>query len=174
MFKNTWFRIILDEAHTIKNPQSRTARACSYLESKYRWCLTGTLLQNNILDLFSIVKFLRIHPFDDWKYFRKNVLNPFGGKGDLQSALQDLSHLFGSLLLRRTKNILPTSGSSAFKIPSITQKTIYLDFTPHERKLYQNILDLSHNHVKAKNKDGSLVRYDILVLLLRLRQCIYI
>ena len=44
LFKVRWWRIVLDEAHNIKNRGTKAAQACSALDGKYRWCLTGTPL----------------------------------------------------------------------------------------------------------------------------------
>ncbi|XWX00340.1 hypothetical protein V2A60_008360 [Cordyceps javanica] len=56
-------RIILDEAHCIKTRTTMTAKACFALKTKYRWCLTGTPLQNRIGEFFSLIRFLNIKPF---------------------------------------------------------------------------------------------------------------
>ncbi|GAO16974.1 hypothetical protein UVI_02044350 [Ustilaginoidea virens] len=56
-------RIILDEAHSIKTRSTMTAKACFALETNYRWCLTGTPLQNRIGEFFSLIRFLNIRPF---------------------------------------------------------------------------------------------------------------
>jgi DNA repair protein RAD16 len=56
-------RIILDEAHSIKTRSTTTARACFALKTQYRWCLTGTPLQNRIGEFFSLIRFLNIRPF---------------------------------------------------------------------------------------------------------------
>ncbi|KAI1135093.1 SNF2 family N-terminal domain-containing protein [Hypoxylon sp. FL0543] len=56
-------RVILDEAHCIKSRHSTTAKACWALNVEYRWCLTGTPLQNRIGEYFSLVRFLKIKPF---------------------------------------------------------------------------------------------------------------
>ncbi|KAI1452702.1 SNF2 family N-terminal domain-containing protein [Annulohypoxylon moriforme] len=56
-------RIILDEAHCIKSRQANTAKACFALEATYRWCLTGTPLQNRIGEFFSLIRFLRLMPY---------------------------------------------------------------------------------------------------------------
>ncbi|ELA41610.1 uncharacterized protein VICG_01358 [Vittaforma corneae ATCC 50505] len=55
-------RVVLDEAHTIKDNKSSTSKAISMLQSKYRWGLTGTPVQNRVNDLLSLIKFLRIDP----------------------------------------------------------------------------------------------------------------
>ncbi|KAI0391280.1 P-loop containing nucleoside triphosphate hydrolase protein [Xylariaceae sp. FL0594] len=56
-------RVILDEAHFIKQRTTTTAKACFALNVKYRWCLTGTPLQNRIGEFFSLIRFLEIKPF---------------------------------------------------------------------------------------------------------------
>ncbi|KAG6046356.1 hypothetical protein E4U39_001439 [Claviceps sp. Clav50 group G5] len=56
-------RIILDEAHCIKTRSTMTAKACFALQTEYRWCLSGTPLQNRIGEFFSLIRFLNIRPF---------------------------------------------------------------------------------------------------------------
>lgn len=56
-------RAILDEAHSIKTRTTMTAKACFALKTTYRWCLSGTPLQNRIGEFFSLVRFLNIQPF---------------------------------------------------------------------------------------------------------------
>jgi DNA repair protein RAD16 len=58
----SWFRIILDEAHLIKDRSTSTARAVFNLVSLNKWCLTGTPLQNRVGELYSLIRFLRIDP----------------------------------------------------------------------------------------------------------------
>ncbi|GER53237.1 DNA repair helicase rad5 [Striga asiatica] len=58
-----WERIILDEAHYIKDRRSNTTRAVLNLQSRYKWALSGTPLQNNVGELYSLVRFLQIVPY---------------------------------------------------------------------------------------------------------------
>lgn len=76
-------RIVLDEAHNIKDRQAGTSRAVFMLNAKYRLCLSGTPLQNRIGELYSLLRFLRVEPFcryyctkcdcrsDEWKVERQ-------------------------------------------------------------------------------------------------------
>ena len=59
----SWFRIILDEAHLIKDRSTSTAKAVFNLVSLNKWCLTGTPLQNRVGELYSLVRFLRVDPY---------------------------------------------------------------------------------------------------------------
>ncbi|PBL01974.1 hypothetical protein ARMGADRAFT_1108065, partial [Armillaria gallica] len=58
-----WNRIILDEAHNIKERATNTAKAAFELQGNYRWCLSGTPLQNRVGELYSLVRFLGGDPF---------------------------------------------------------------------------------------------------------------
>ncbi|SMN18013.1 similar to Saccharomyces cerevisiae YBR114W RAD16 Protein that recognizes and binds damaged DNA in an ATP-dependent manner (with Rad7p) during nucleotide excision repair [Maudiozyma saulgeensis] len=62
-----FYRVILDEAHNIKDRQSNTAKAVNNLKTQKRWCLSGTPLQNRIGEMYSLIRFLDIEPFS--KYF---------------------------------------------------------------------------------------------------------
>ncbi|KAI7846895.1 SNF2 family N-terminal domain-containing protein [Circinella umbellata] len=63
LHKIKWHRIILDEAHNIKDRSSNTARACFNLEANFRWSLTGTPLQNRVGELYSLIRFMQADPF---------------------------------------------------------------------------------------------------------------
>jgi len=63
LHRTMWHRIVLDEAHKIKARTSNTAKCIYALKSTYKWCLTGTPLQNRIGDLYSLVRFLRMDPY---------------------------------------------------------------------------------------------------------------
>lgn len=66
-----FFRIILDEAHNIRNRSTNTAKGAWGLHSTYRWCLTGTPMMNNVTELYSLIRFLRIKPYNNLTAFRK-------------------------------------------------------------------------------------------------------
>eukprot|EP00928_Gymnodinium_smaydae_P035606 TRINITY_DN25023_c0_g4_i1.p1 TRINITY_DN25023_c0_g4~~TRINITY_DN25023_c0_g4_i1.p1 ORF type:complete len:1193 (+),score=345.81 TRINITY_DN25023_c0_g4_i1:101-3679(+) len=58
-----WSRIILDEAHRIKGRTNSTALAAYALQGGFKWCLTGTPLQNRVGELYSLIRFLRLRPY---------------------------------------------------------------------------------------------------------------
>lgn len=59
----TYHRLILDEAHNIKSRTTSCAKACFALKADYKWCLSGTPVQNRIGEFFSLLRFLQIRPF---------------------------------------------------------------------------------------------------------------
>lgn len=69
--KAIFHRVVLDEAQCIKNKKTRTAKACYELKATHRWCLTGTPMMNGVIELFSLVHFLRIKPYCVWESFRQ-------------------------------------------------------------------------------------------------------
>jgi len=83
LHKIKWLRIILDEGHTIRNPQTRLTKAMIDLAAERRWVLTGTPIQNRLDDLWSVCKFLRLEPFDD-KGWWKSALASSVRRGDEQ------------------------------------------------------------------------------------------
>lgn len=62
--RSKWYRVIVDEAQCIKNKTTRSAQACYLLNSTYRWCMSGTPMMNNVSELYSLIKFLRIGPYN--------------------------------------------------------------------------------------------------------------
>ena len=58
-----WQRIVLDEAHAIKDRRCSTAQAAFALAATFRWCLSGTPLQNRVGEFYSLVQFLRLDPY---------------------------------------------------------------------------------------------------------------
>lgn len=62
----TYHRLILDEAHSIKSRNTGVAKACFALKGTYKWCLSGTPVQNRIGEFFSLLRFLEVRPFADY------------------------------------------------------------------------------------------------------------
>lgn len=70
LHKMQWHRVILDEAHNIKDRASNTAKGAFALKARFRWCLSGTPLQNRVGELYSLIRFVRVEPHAF--YFCKN------------------------------------------------------------------------------------------------------
>jgi SNF2 family DNA or RNA helicase len=72
--KSLFYRVILDEAQCVKNKITLAARACCQLKAMYRFCLTGTPMMNNVGELYSLIHFLRIKPYNEWSRFNSVCL----------------------------------------------------------------------------------------------------
>lgn len=99
--KVAWFRVVLDEAQTIKNHRTQVARACCSLRAKRRWCLSGTPIQNAIDDLYSYFRFLRYDPYAVYKSFYSTIKIPIS-RNSLRGYMK-LQVVLKAIMLRRTK-----------------------------------------------------------------------
>lgn len=122
-----WYRIVLDEAHTIRNHTNTFHRSCLFLEAKMRWCLTGTPVQNRLEDLGALFSFLRADPFHKRPVFRQFICQPFEFL-DKSLARDRLILLYDSLVLRRSKDVLA--------LPEPSEDLKELEFSPEEREQY--------------------------------------
>jgi SNF2 family DNA or RNA helicase len=66
VFRLTWHRIVLDEAHEIRNFETAKALACNALTGDNKWCITGTPIQNKLEDLYSLLKFLQVCNYENF------------------------------------------------------------------------------------------------------------
>ena len=71
-----WFRVILDEAHVIKNSTARQMKAVIALNAERRWVVTGALIQNSSIDLYPLMAFLRFQPFSIKSYWQSLIQHP--------------------------------------------------------------------------------------------------
>lgn len=178
-----WWRVVLDEAHTIKNRNAKSTKACYALRSEYRWCLSGTPMQNNLEELQSLIKFLRIKPYDDLKEWKEQIEKPLkNGKGHV--AIRRLHSLLRCFMKRRTKDILKEEGalnpggkpieegeksSTGFKVTDRKVVTVATEFSPAERRFYDRLEARTDESIERMLK-GKVDYANALVLLLRLRQ----
>ncbi|GJC81242.1 putative ATP-dependent helicase C582.10c [Colletotrichum liriopes] len=178
-----WWRVVLDEAHTIKNRNAKSTKACYALRSEYRWCLSGTPMQNNLEELQSLIKFLRIKPYDDLKEWKEQIEKPLkNGKGHV--AIRRLHSLLRCFMKRRTKDILKEEGalnpggkptkegeksSTGFKVTERKVVTVATTFSPAERRFYDRLETRADESIERMLK-GKVDYANALVLLLRLRQ----
>ncbi|KAA8541439.1 hypothetical protein F0562_025402 [Nyssa sinensis] len=148
-----WFRVVLDEAQTIKNHRTQVARACCGLRAKRRWCLSGTPIQNSIDELYSYFRFLKYDPYAAYKSFCNTIKIPISrnsihGYKKLQAVLR-------AIMLRRTKGTL-LDGEPIINLPPKTVHLTKVDFSPEERVFYSKLEAESRSQFKAYAAAGTL------------------
>ncbi|PIA59975.1 hypothetical protein AQUCO_00400688v1 [Aquilegia coerulea] len=156
MKKMEWFRVILDEAHVIKNAEAQQSKAVIALKAKRRWVVTGTPIQNGSLDLFSLMAFLKFEPFSIKNYWQSLVQRPLSQGNILMAAIS----------LRRVKD------NTSVGLPPKTIETCFVELSAQERELYDQIEIAAKNLVEAYMRVGSVMRNfsTVLTIILRLRQ----
>lgn len=133
VYKIHWNRIILDEAHIIRNHKSQASQSvCGLLASK-RWALTGTPIQNKEMDLYSILKFLKCSPFDDLRVWKRWVDNKNA------AGRQRLVTVMKTLMLRRTKQELQINGMLE-SLPEKFVEEIFIKLDSQEQLVYEKVL----------------------------------
>ncbi|KAK4757358.1 hypothetical protein SAY87_018659 [Trapa incisa] len=161
---NEWWRIILDEAHTIKNAKAKQSLAVSCLRAKRRWAVTGTPIQNGALELFSLMTFLHFEPFSVRSYWQRLIQRPLN-KGKM-AGITRLQILMATISLRRTKD------RALAGLPKKTVETCLIDLGREERCLYNQMEADAQNFVRRCIQAGTLTQSytTVLSILLRLRQ----
>ena len=159
--RTDFLAVILDEGQNIKNPSSQTAQVARQLRADYRLVLTGTPIENRLLDLWSLLAFAM-----------PGILGSRTGFNRLYDSKDDpfarprLAARVRPFLLRRTKSQV------ARDLPDRVEEDLYCELEGEQRALYRAELKTAQRHLlklktqSALNKD----RFHLLTSLLRLRQ----
>jgi non-specific serine/threonine protein kinase len=163
--KHRFHYVILDEAQAIKNPLSQTGKAARLIKADHRLTLTGTPVENSTLELWSQFAFLNPGQLGSLEYFRTEFANAIEKHQDEASAalLRRMVHPF---ILRRTKDQVATD------LPPRTERILYTEMEPAQRKFYEQKRDFYRAQVLGliDKKGINDARMKILEGLLRLRQ----
>ncbi len=159
--------IVLDEAQYIKNPAAKVTRAVKLLRATHRLALTGTPMENRLLDLWSIVDFVQPGYLGTQSRFIE-IYEPRkeGDPKQRQIARKHLSAKLRPILLRRLKSQV------AKDLPDRTEERRDCDLTEPQRKLYLAELRRSRDRIFSamKHKKMSEKKIHVLAALTRLRQ----
>jgi DNA repair protein RAD5 len=171
LFGLEYWRIILDEAHTIKNRQSKTAKACYELAALHRWVLTGTPIVNRLEDLFSLVRFLRVEPWSNFSFWKTFITVPFE-KGEFMRALDVVQTVLEPLVMRRTKDMKTPDGEALVALPPRTIAIEKVKLSAPEQDVYDHIFLRAKRAFAANVEAGTVMKSytTIFAQILRLRQ----
>ena len=164
LLQTNFFRIVLDEAHMIREQATRQSQAVCALSAQRRWAVTGTPVQNRLDDLGALIKFLRVYPFNEKGGFSQFILSPF--KNADPEILPKLRLLVDSITLRRLKDRID--------LPGRHDAVVRLEFSDEEKQLYEWFAKDSQAKVKVianeqKKSLGGKTYAHILRAIMRLR-----
>ncbi|XP_047467982.1 helicase-like transcription factor [Mugil cephalus] len=165
----SWFRVVLDEGHIIRNPNAQMSKAVLGLKAQRRWILSGTPIQNSVKDLWMLLAFLRLKPFDVKEWWNRVIQRPVT-QGD-RVGLQNLQTLVKCITLRRTKN----SRVKGRPLVSLPEKTVFVEqveLSQPEREEYELARNEGRNTIGRYVAEGTVLSNyaDVLAILMRLRQ----
>jgi len=179
LFDIKWHRVVLDEAHTIKNKMSQASIAAVYLDSKYRLALTGTPMQNKLEELYPLVRFLHIEPHQNWSAFQK-LLPPKGSASYRRFESQkSLAAFLTATLLRRKKDTVINGRKIIDSLPPKHNRRVITQMDGDEMTKYVSLEKRIQDEFKKEpGKNGNamstiedqMTMSNMLVYMLRLRQ----
>jgi SNF2 family DNA or RNA helicase len=130
-----WAGAVLDEAQNIKNPETKQAQAARSLKTEYRIALTGTPVENNVGDLWSIMEFLNQGFLGTQSAFKRNFFIPIQAERDPDAANR-LKRITGPFILRRLK----TDKTIISDLPEKTEMKVFCQLTREQASLYAAVL----------------------------------
>jgi superfamily II DNA or RNA helicase len=159
----TWGGLVLDEAQTVKNHHGKTYQAVRRLDVPFRLALTGTPMENRLMDLWSLLSIVAPGLYPWPQRFVEVVANPVERLGD-RAALERFRRRIRPFLLRRTKELV------AADLPAKQEQVLEVSLTPRHRAIYETHLQRERQTVLGLLEDFDKHRIAIFRSLTRLRQ----
>ncbi len=159
----TWSGLVLDEAQFVKNHRSKTYLSARRVSVPFTVAVTGTPLENNLMDLWSLLSLSAPGLFPDPDRFTSYYRRPIERAGD-RARLAQLRRRIRPLLLRRTKE------SVAPELPAKQEQVLDVVLAPRHLRIYQTHLQWERQKVLGLLEDVEANRFTILGSLTRLRQ----
>ncbi len=158
-----WHRIVLDEAQNIKNPKAALTKAILKLNAPHRLAVTGTPIENRLLDLWSIFNFLNPGYLGNQTQFRRNFELPIQKNNDIRQSVT-LKKLVEPFILRRVK----TDQSIIKDLPDKVEQKLFCNLTKEQASLYQAVV--KDVETKINELEGIQRKGLILATLTKLKQ----
>jgi superfamily II DNA or RNA helicase len=158
-----WGGLVLDEAQTIKNHHGKTHQAVRRVDAPFRLALTGTPMENRLMDLWSLLSVVAPGLYPWPQRFAETVANPVERLGD-SAVLERFRRRIRPFLLRRTKELV------ARDLPAKQEQVLEVSLTPRHRSVYETHLQRERQTVLGLVEDFDKHRIAIFRSLTRLRQ----
>nr|XP_021550508.1 chromodomain-helicase-DNA-binding protein 3 isoform X3 [Neomonachus schauinslandi] len=152
-----WACLVVDEAHRLKNNQSKFFRVLNGYKIDHKLLLTGTPLQNNLEELFHLLNFLTPERFNNLEGFLEEFADI-----SKEDQIKKLHDLLGPHMLRRLK-------ADVFKnMPAKTELIVRVELSPMQKKYYKYILT---RNFEALNSRGGGNQVSLLNIMMDLKKC---
>jgi superfamily II DNA or RNA helicase len=158
-----WAGVICDEAQNVKNHQAKSYRCVRELAAPFKLALTGTPMENNLMELWSLLSITAPGLFPEPKRFAEQYARPIERHGDADR-LARLRRRMKPLVKRRTKELV------AGDLPPKQEQTLEIELHPRHRKLYDTHLQRERQRVLGLLGDFDRNRFTILRSITLLRQ----
>lgn len=132
--------VVIDESQAIKNPTSLTARSLLRMDAQFRLALTGTPIENTLLDVWSQMNFLNRGLLGSYSYFEKNFIRPIEKNQDAGRTVE-LKRILDPFVLRRTKKQV------AKELPPKVEKVHFCEMTPEQAECYEKTKSQYRNEI---------------------------
>lgn len=136
--------IVIDEAQNIKNPLSQNAEAIKSISGKVKFALTGTPIENSLMELWSIFDFIMPGYLFNRNKFSSNFIKNFGD----EETLNELNRLIKPFILRRYKKDVMT------ELPDKIEKRLIIEMTDEQKKVYKIFAEEAKNNLEELKEDG--------------------
>lgn len=172
LFDIHWHRIVLDEAHTIKNKNSQTSKAAGGLKARFRLALTGTPMQNKLTELYPLIRFLRIEPYGDYREFKKLIPAEKSSTYSEYDSQKALAAFLSAVMLRRRKDTVINGRRIIDNLPPkhVHLLNIEMEKQSQERNSYEQLEKHIRDEVNNISTTEEVTMSNMLTFLLRMRQ----
>lgn len=165
LVEKQWNVICLDEAHSIKNSQTKSSAVCMQLQAKCRLILTGTPIQNHLGELWNLFQFINPGLLGSMEQFTRKYINPIEMSGDKMRQSQ-LKRLVQPFMLRRTKQEVVA------ELPDKEEITLPVELSTEEMAIYELIRRQAKAELDEDAASGSLsVNTLAMITKLRMAAC---
>jgi len=164
LVEKQWSTICLDEAHTIKNRDTKTSAVCMKLQSQHRIILTGTPIQNHLGELWNLFQFINPGLLGSYENFSKKFIVPIEGNGD-GDRRQQLKRIIAPFMLRRTKQEVVE------ELPDKQDITISVELSKEEMGVYEVLRRKAQKELEEIQLQGSNLNVNALAEITKLRMC---
>jgi len=163
--KRRFLYVILDESQAIKNSDTQTTQAVLTLKAKHRLALSGTPIENNLGELYSLFRFLNPAMFGSAAEFNRDYAVPIHQQDDREAARELRKKLYPFILRRLKRDVLK-------ELPEKVEQVLYVDMSDEQRQLYDARRRFYHQTIKQRIAEAGLQksRFFILEALMELRQ----